>query len=150
MRECILVVRGFARSPIWCHVAIATDDQGANTVLVGELDDNPGTTVGNAIEEVATRVMRDLLDGEPDFALYEYVPVGLPSLKPTFYRIVWMGQPGHFTMPEWHIVEPDAEIGLGDLQGLVMKAGYTAKALMAERQLAVIDARDREDLPTAS
>jgi hypothetical protein len=143
-------VRGFARSPIWCHVAIATDDLGANTVLVGELDDNPGTTAGNAIEEVAVCITRDLLGGDPDFVFYEYVPVGLPSLKPTFYRVEWTGQPGHFSMPDWHIVEPDSDAGLRELRDLVIESGYTSKVLMAERKLEVIDSRDREDLPTAS
>jgi hypothetical protein len=150
MSQCILVFRGFGRAPSRCHVVVASDNRGAKAVLVGELDDNPGTTVTNAIEEVAESVKRELLDGDPDFVLYEYVPKGLPSLRPTFYRIEWKGQPGHFSMPEWHIVEPDSDPWLRHLRGLVLETEYTSKALIAERKLEIVDSREREDLPAAS
>jgi len=117
---------------------------------VGELDDNPGTTVTNAIEQVAERIRCDLLDGDPHFELYEYVPKGLPQLRPTFYRIEWRGQPGHFSMPTWLVVEPSADPWLRHLQDLVMEDGYTSQALIADRKLEVIDSRERDDLPAAS
>lgn len=150
MSQFILVFRGFGRSPSWCHVVVASDTSGAKGVLVGELDDNPGTTVTNALEEVAESVRRELLDGDPNFDLYEYVPMGMPELRPTFYKIEWRGEPGHFSMPTWHAVEPDADPWLRQLQCNVMEHGYTAQALIAERKLQVIDPRQHEDLPVAS
>jgi len=106
MNEYVLVFRGFARRPSWCHVVVSDATNGDRHVLVGELDDNPGTTVTNAIEEVAHGIRRKIVKGKRNFDLYEYVPVGLPELKPTFYRIKWNGAPGRFAMPTWDVVDP--------------------------------------------
>lgn len=119
-------------------------------MLVGELDDNPGTSVTNAIEEVAEIVRLELLDGNPSFALYEYVPRGLPKLKPTFYRVIWSGPPGSFWMPDWQVVEPESDPWLRAFRSQVMEHGYTSRVLIAQRKLAVVDSRRREDLPLAS
>ena len=121
-----------------------------DAVLVGELDDNPGTSVTNALEQVAESVRRELLDDDPNFDLYEYVPKGLPGLRPTFYKIEWRGEPGCFSMPEWQIVEPGSDPWLRHLRSNVMEQGYTARTLIAERKLDVIDSRRHEDLPVAS
>jgi len=118
-------------------------------VLVGELDDNPGTSVTNAIEEVAESIKREFLGGDSRFALYQYVPKDAPTLGPTFYRIEWMGQPGRFAMPVWHKVEPDVDPWLRYMRDLVMEQGYTSKALLAGRKLEVVDSRERDDLPAA-
>lgn len=148
--QSILVYRGFARAPGWCHVVHGVNEEGAKAVLVGELDDNPGTSVTNAIEEVAASVKREMLGGEGDFTLFEYAPKGMPDLRPTFYQVIWEGQPGHFSVPEWNIVEPGSDPWLRRWRDLVMEKGYTAKALIAQRGLEVLDARAREDLPVAS
>jgi hypothetical protein len=150
MSQFILVFRGLGRSPSWCHVVVASDERGAKAVLVGELDDNPGTTVTNALEEVAESIRRELLDGDPHFELYEYVPKGLPKLQPTFYKIEWRGQPGHFSMPDWQVVEPDSDPWLRRIREVVKEKAYTSQALIAERKLKVIDSRQHEDLPVAS
>ncbi|HYB24891.1 MAG TPA: hypothetical protein VED41_13900 [Solirubrobacteraceae bacterium] len=149
MSECILIFRGFGRDPGWCHVIVANDQRGARAVLVGELDDNPGTSVTNAIEEVAESIKREFLGGDSRFALYQYVPKDAPTLGPTFYRIEWMGQPGRFAMPVWHKVEPDVDPWLRYMRDLVMEQGYTSKALLAGRKLEVVDSRERDDLPAA-
>ena len=146
MNEYILIFRGFGRSPSWCHAVV--DEQGKK-VLVGELDDNPGTTVTNAVEEVAEGISRKLLSGDGDFELYEYVPKGLPKLEPTFYRIVWQGQPGRFSEPAWEIVDPTTDEWLQDAQDSVMSHDYTSKVLGADRELTAVDAREPEDLPLA-
>jgi hypothetical protein len=129
---------------------VTANARGARAVLVGELDDNPGTTVTNALEGLAESVRRELLDGDPNFELYEFVPKGLPKLQPTFYRIEWRGEPGHFSMPEWQVVDPGSDPWLRDLRSEVMEKGYTAQTLIAERKLEVIDSRRRDDLPIAS
>jgi hypothetical protein len=131
-------------------VVVASNERGETAVLVGELDDNPGTTVTNAIEQVAENIRRELLDGDATFELYEYVPKGLPKLEPTFYRIQWGGQPGCFVEPAWLVVEPESDPWLRELGDAVMQGGYTSQNLIDDRELMVIDARTREDLPAAS
>jgi hypothetical protein len=150
MSESILIFRGFARRASWCHVVVATDDQGATAVLVGELDDNPGTTVTNALEQVAATITSRLLDGDRHFDLYEYVPIGLPELKPTFYRIEWRGEPGEFSMPTWQTIDPKDDRWLRHIHDRVRPHEYTSQALIAERQLRIIDGRDQENLPSES
>jgi len=150
MSQQILVYRGFARDPGWCHVIVGRDERTGDTaVLVGELDDNPGTTITNALEEVAEAIKRYVLNGDSDFELYQYSPQGLPDLKPTFYRIEWKGQPGRFSMPVWNVVDPRKDPWLRVLRDQVKEHNYTSHALIAERNLQVIDSRERQDLPTA-
>jgi len=145
MNQYILIYRGFGRSPGWCHVVIAEDE---SAVLVGELDDNPGTTVTNALEQVAESINSRLLKHQADIELYEYVPKGLPELEPTFYRIAWRG--GHrFSMPEWNVLADPDGTWLRNVKGLVMDRDYTSKALLANRKLPVVDAREPDDLPVA-
>jgi hypothetical protein len=146
--QCILVFRGFARSPSVCHVANTTDDRGRRIVLAGELDDNPGTTLTNAIEQAAESIQRSLLHGEEGFELYQYVPKGLPRLEPTFYRVFWRGQSG-FSMPEWQTVDTDKEAALSNLRDVPTEDDYTSQALVKERKLQIVDARASEDLPVA-
>jgi len=140
MSESILVIPGFARAPVRCHVVIATGQQG-RAVLVGELEDNPGTSVTNALEFVAESVARGLLEDDRNFAFYEYVPKGLPKLLPTFYRIEWRGEPGQFSMPEWNVMDPLADQWLRFFKDRVTETGYTSDALKA-RGVEVIDMRD--------
>jgi hypothetical protein len=149
MNECILIFRGFARTPGWCHVVVGEDDRGHKAVLVGELDDNPGTSVLNATEQIADAVSRTLLGGSSRFELYEFVTEGLPDLKPTFNRIDWKGPPGRFSMPTWNPVDPEADDWLRRLGGVVRSHDYTFKALTAERNLEIVDARGPEALPWA-
>jgi hypothetical protein len=149
MSECILVYRGFARSPGWCHVVVAHDQAGGTAVLVGELDDNPGTAVTNALEQIADIVRRELVDGDSDFVLYEYVPKAPPKLEPVFYRIEWRGEPARFSMPTWEPVDPKADQWVRYFRGKVTDREYTSRALIAQRGLEVLDAREREDLPSA-
>jgi len=149
MSQYILVFRGFARTPGWCHVVVAEDHHGQKAVLVGELDDNPGTSIINATEQIADAISRKLLAGSSDFELYEYVIKGLPELKPTFYLIEWKGQPGRFSMPTWTPVDPSVDPWLRVLQSRVKDHEYTFNALTAERDLEMIDAREPEALPWA-
>jgi len=149
MSQYILIFRGFARSPAWCHVIVAHDDRAKKAVLVGELDDNPGTSVINATEQVAEAISRRLLQGCRDFELYQYIPKGLPDLEPTFYRIDWRGQPGLFSMPTWTPVDPQMDQWLRSLRHEVKEKDYTFDALTAERDLELVDSREPEALPRA-
>jgi len=149
MSQYILIFRGFARTPGWCHVVVGEDNRGQKAVLVGELDDNPGTSVINATEQVSDAISRALLGGSSEFEFYEYVIKGLPELKPTFYRIEWKGERGRFSMPTWTPVDPEADPWLRALGPRVKDRDYTFNALIAERDLEVIDAREPEALPWA-
>jgi hypothetical protein len=143
----ILRFRGFARRPSWCHAIVAHDDHGQKAVLVGELDDNPGTSTINAIEQVGEAIAEHLLSGNRSFALYQYVPKGLPDLEPTFYRVEWNGQPGSFSMPTWKVVVPQGDPWLRHLRNAVRDHDYTFDSLSSERDLELIDAtREPEDL----
>jgi hypothetical protein len=109
-------------------------------VLVGELQDNPGTTVRNATEEVARAIKRKLVPSG-QFDLYEYATRGLPSLAPTFYKINWRGAK-RFSMPTWEVVDPLADPFLRSAKKLVRSHNYTAEALKRERHVKLIDGRD--------
>jgi hypothetical protein len=149
MSQYILIFRGFARTPAWCHVIVGHDDRGQSAVLVGELDDNPGTSVINATEQVTEAISQRLLHGGREFELYEYIPKGLPDLTPTFYRIDWRGQAGMFSMPTWTVVDPEGDPWLRSLRKEVTETAYTFDALMADRDLELVDAREPEALPWA-
>jgi hypothetical protein len=149
MSQYLLIFRGFARSPAWCHVVVAHDDRGRKAVLVGELEANRGTSVINATEQVAEAISQRLPDGSRDFTLYEYITNGLPDLKPTFYRSDWQGQPGIFSMPTWMPVDQQADPWLRSLGNEVKETDYMFDALTTERDLELIDAREPEALPWA-
>jgi len=146
MSEYIFVTRGFAREPVWCHVVIASG-KGRQAVLIGELEDNPGTSATNALEQIAEKVSAELLKDRQGFEFFEYVPKGLPSLEPTFYRIEWGGTPGRFSMPVWNVVAPETDWMIRFFRGRVLPEGYTSKALMSARDIDVFDAREHPDIP---
>jgi hypothetical protein len=106
IREYLLRYRGFAAEPGVCHVVVAQNDR-SSTVLVGSPEDNPGTSVTNALEQVAAEISTRILDGERNFPLYQYEPEGLPDFRPTFLRVAWT--PEAFKMPQWTPVEPERE-----------------------------------------
>jgi hypothetical protein len=145
MTEYILVFTGFARTPGWCHVVVAEGGH-RPAVLVGDLDDNPGTSVINATEEVAAEISRRLFKGEGPsaFTLFEYYAKGPPDLTPTFFRIDWAGEPDQFSMPTWTRVNADEEPLLRPLSDRVRPDHYTFDALTAERSLELIDASEPE------
>ncbi len=140
MTEYILVYPGFARSPGWCHV-IASRDAGTRSVLVGDLADNPGTSVINATEQIAALISERLFDGAapPEFEMFEYEPRSSRDLQSTFLRVDWNGDPGTFSMPTWTPVDPSTEPSLKTALGRVRADDYTFDALTSERELELID-----------
>jgi hypothetical protein len=147
MTEYILIYPGFARSPGWCHV-IADREAGTRSVLVGDLSDNPGTSVINATEQIAALISEHLFDGaEPsEFAMFEYEPRGTRDLAATFLRVDWHGQPGTFSMPTWTPVDPTTEPSLRKALSRVRADAYTFDALTAERELELIDGAGSEQV----
>jgi hypothetical protein len=138
MTEYLLTYAGFSKTPGICHV-IAADE--STDVLVGNLDDNPGTSVINATEEIGWALSRLLFDdADPTaFRMFEYDPRGVPSLEPTTSRVQWNGEPGTFAMPTWVSVESEMLAEIADLLRKVRVQGYTFDALSSERDLIHIE-----------
>jgi hypothetical protein len=143
MTEYLLTYAGFSKVPGICHV-IAADE--STDVLVGDLDDNPGTSVVNATEEIGWALSRLLFDKQDPaaFRLFEYDPHGLPDLEPTTCRVQWNGEPGTFSMPTWVPLEPDERAKIGDLIEKVRAQDYTFDALSSERDLIHIESPELE------
>ena len=122
--EFLLAYRGYSATPGICHVVVAPENGRAPRALVGELDDNPGTSTTNAIEEVAEAISRHLLDGSEDFSLFQYQPHGLPDLRPEFYAIEWKGgRP--FRWPVWERVDASSHPWLSSVRRYVSAEDYT-------------------------
>jgi hypothetical protein len=140
MNEYILVYPGFARSPGWCHVVVADNGQ-PGVVLVGDLEDNPGTSVVNATEQIGTAISQRLFNGASadDFAMFEYYTGEGSDIAPTFLRVGWKGQLGHFSMPTWTSVDPAEDPRLRSISDRVRPDRYTFDALTTERDLELID-----------
>ncbi len=140
IREYLLQYRGFGAEPGICHVVVAQDD-GPATVLVGAPNENPGTSVTNALEEVSGEISTLILGGERDFRLYQYEPEGLPHRKPTFYRITWT--PKAFRMPQWKPVTPESEQPLIPLANVLPEpAHYNVANLRLRADVEHIQPRD--------
>jgi len=106
-------------------------------VLVGSLQDNPGTAVVNATEEIGAALSELLFDsaGSSAFTMFEYDPRGLPTLAPTAFRVVWHGERDRFAMPTLEVVEPADDPELGSLLAKVRDDDYTLDRLLVERDL---------------
>jgi hypothetical protein len=146
MSEFILLYRGFANTRGWCHVVTSAPDVPA--VLVGQLDDNPGTSVTNAIEEIAALLSAHLFEGanSAEFEVYEYRIRRLPQPQAEFLRVDWNGEHGAFAMPTWDRISPADTPALEPLASHVRMTDYTFAALTTERDLAVLDADWRRDV----
>lgn len=144
MREFILIYAGFGREPGWCHVVVSTAP-GFRAALLGELQDNPGTSVTNALEEAANGVASTTFEGRHDFSIYQYDPAGIPTLKPTFWEITWKGAAGTFALPLWEPVDPAHDQWLTKAQKYVMPENYTAVSLRESRALRLVDSRTLKD-----
>jgi hypothetical protein len=70
-----------------CHMRVYEQPGALPIVVAGALDDNPGTSVTNAIEMVAVAVQRDVLSDGREFRLIEYHP-GTPG-DPTDQAFSW-------------------------------------------------------------
>ena len=96
-----------------CHVAVQRNNRRA---IAGQLADNPGTSVTNALENVALAISQLFFDGSRDFKLFEYTPRDLVDRRPTLYAIRWH-RPNAFQMPEWTKTDEGARL-LSELHDL--------------------------------
>jgi hypothetical protein len=74
MREQLLPFEGLHEIDGLCHVRTYERPGRMPVVIVGELDDNPGTKVRKAIPAVARAIQQELFDDGREFLLVEYRP----------------------------------------------------------------------------
>lgn len=137
LQEYLLAYPGFSAEPGVCHVVVASDAPDGPAVLVGALEDNPGTSPTNALERVTCAIAQHLFEDQCDFRLYQYEPQGLPDLKPTFYVISWNGESR--STPTWEQIDPADDEFLKEAQHSVKVDPYTMGALAGRT---VIDATE--------
>ncbi len=88
LEEQILEYGGYSAARGRCHVIVTRAEQRA---LVGDPQDNPGTSVTNAIEQIAFDLQRtagvDVMEGE----LFQYVPWDVRLRRPLVTRVEFRG-----------------------------------------------------------
>lgn len=142
IEQYLLAYQGFSTEPGVCHLLVARDAPDGRAALVGDPEDNPGTSPTNALERVAAAIAEHLFAGRSAFRLYQYEPHGLPELAPTFYAISWQGGVP-FSKPAWDPVDPRQDPFLDEARRLVRESDYTLAAL---RGWPVIDATERASI----
>src|SRR5688572_30145894 len=102
--QVILEYGGFSQARGRCHVVFDTHDTRA---LVGEPLDNPGTSVTNAIEEIAfslkSSLELDVLRGQ----LYQYTPWDAVIRQARTLLVEFRGDA--WSMPVWTDADPSVE-----------------------------------------
>jgi hypothetical protein len=118
-----------------CHIRVYQQDGRLPVVIAGGLDDNPGTSVTNAIETVAHEVKRTLFPDGREFRLIEHHPTQINQLPPPSFMLITFtlgeGAPG-FADPRWS--------PLADIEGFIgcpvqtwSPGRYTARAVAGLR-----------------
>lgn len=141
LTEYIMLFDGFSGRPSVCHLLLAP----AEGVVLGELDDNPGTSLTNALELACAAVADEFFDRSTTFPVFEWIPHDLPTYQPDMLRIVWHAS--GFRLPEWTAPEdpPGFVIEAEDL--IRATQPYNAEALKA-RDVPVIDLTGRAGVLT--
>jgi hypothetical protein len=73
-RELLLTYQGMNGFDGLCHVRVYEQPGQLPTVIAGALEDNPGTSITNAIEMVAAAVQRSQFQDGREFRLIEHYP----------------------------------------------------------------------------
>jgi hypothetical protein len=99
--EQIFYYKGYGLHPSKCGLKIVKETENV-TVILTELTDNPGTSVTNCIEEIATQVYQQFLKDTPVEKIRwieHYPPSGI--FEETFDEVVldWDGE--KFSHPRW-------------------------------------------------
>lgn len=95
LEQCVLEYEGFSATRGRCHVIL---DRDASHVLVGDPRDNPGTSVTNAIEQVAFDLTRALALDVSE-GLYEYVPWDVRRRREWIAAVEFAGDA--WSLPVW-------------------------------------------------
>lgn len=92
--EYLLRFPGFSNRTSVCHLFLAGDG-----IVLGELEDNKGTSVTNALEIVCAGIVDTFFDGKTDFAVFEWIPHDVFTAEGRMLEIKWHAS--GFRMPEW-------------------------------------------------
>jgi hypothetical protein len=95
LAEFLLYFDGFSRAESVCHALV---DRSFGVVL-GELEDNPGTSLTNALENACAVVATRFFDRRTGFQVFEWLPTDPVTREPGMFRIKWHAD--GFRLPEW-------------------------------------------------
>lgn len=104
-------------APSWCDVRIGKH-MGPVVIVCAERDDNPGTSVTNAIEAIATKIAEDLLPSWPVDSLL-FVEAGYTTPSARLWSVVrfdWCGR--RASRPVWSILDGSDLDDLASAHGL--------------------------------
>ena len=120
--EYLLCFGGFSGRPSYCHLFVAREG-----VVLGELKDNKGTSVTNALELVCAGIAVRFFDGSSKFEVFEWLPEDAFTEQGRMLEIRWHAQ--GLRLPEWRPVlklPPYAEAAESKIR---QQAPYTRRAL---------------------
>jgi hypothetical protein len=87
-RELLLTYQGLNGFDGLCHIRVYEQPGQLPVVIAGALDDNPGTSITNAIEMVAAAVQRSEFADGREFRLIEHYPEGITDRSTPTYSLV--------------------------------------------------------------
>lgn len=101
--------RGYHDCESKCGLEIYRQPSKSVMVVVTELDDNPGTSITNVAEHLATAVCRDKGISPQKLTWVEHYPLSRfnngPHWSIVTFDFDW--QAGRFTNPDWVYVKPE-------------------------------------------
>jgi hypothetical protein len=142
-RELLMPYQGLDGREGLCHVRVYEELGRLPVVIVGGLDDNPGTAIALVIETVAAAVQRRLFADGRQFHLIEHYRDPIDGLRTSRYALVrfrgrsvvegvgvWdgAGVEGDFRDPRWEPID-DIEELLGCEVAVWWPGRYTARAV---------------------
>lgn len=140
----VLEYSGFSAARGRCHVVL---DHSRSAALVGDPIDNLGTSVTNAIEQIASEIRRVLNLDVTKGRLYQYVPWDVRLRREYTAVVEFHGDA--WSLPVWTEVEADDDFVVSALD-LVRR--YQPYALAGMKELPVVNAviRVRIDAPVGA
>ena len=96
-REHLLCFTGFTDRLSVCHLFVSQ-----RGIVLGELEDNKGTSVTNALELVCAGVAARFFDGSVDFEVFEWLPKNVLIETGRMLEIKWHA--AGLRLPEWRPV----------------------------------------------
>ncbi|HXN40005.1 MAG TPA: hypothetical protein VN892_18390 [Solirubrobacteraceae bacterium] len=86
--QALLPYQGFHGTQGLCHLRVYEQPGRLPIVIAGALDDNPATSITNAIEMVAAAIQASVITDGREFELIEHYPASLADKRtPTFSRV---------------------------------------------------------------
>jgi hypothetical protein len=86
--QALLPYQGFHGTQGLCHLRVYEQPGRLPVVIAGALDDNPATSITNAIEMVAAEIQASVLTDGREFELIEHYPASLADARtPSFSRV---------------------------------------------------------------